>query len=124
MENETNPKIRVRHPDRVSLCRESLTQIGEWIKETEPRLKGSRITKTDLVNFLILAHSTNLSEQELEQLQDQHFDEVRFATWALGQLKEARAHSKTVSLPEIISAGPQSKKKGDNDDSTTVKSGK
>lgn len=124
MENEAKPKSKAKHPDRVTLSPESLARLAQWIGETQNQFKGTRITKTDLVDFLILSHSAHLSERELEQLQIQHFDEVRFASWALGQLKEARAQGKAVCLSDIISAAPQTKKKGDNDDGTTVKSGK
>lgn len=122
MENEAKPKSKAKHPDRVTLSPESLARLAQWIGETQNQFKGTRITKTDLVDFLILSHSAHLSERELEQLQIQHFDEVRFAAWALGQLKEARAQGKTISLSDIISAAPQTKKRGDADDSTTVKS--
>lgn len=122
--NKEKPKNRLSHPDRVSLSQESLSRIGDWLKEIEPRLKGSRITKSDLVNFVISTHSAHLSEREFEQLQSQHFDEVRFAAWALGQLKINRAKGKVISLADIISEAQSTKKKGDDDGSSTVNSSK
>ncbi len=105
MEKENNPKKRVRHPDRVSLTPEALTRLSEWATELEAVMKGSRVTKNDLVNFLVLSHSAQLSDPEIDQLKSQHFDEVRFAEWALRQLKIAKAEGKSLSLTEIMKAG-------------------
>jgi hypothetical protein len=106
MENSTPPKPRVKHPDRVSLTPEALTRLSSWIREAESRLKGSRLTKSDLVNFLVMSHSASLSEKELEQLERDHFDDVRFAAWALRQIKEARAQGKDLSLADVVNAAP------------------
>jgi hypothetical protein len=51
---------------------------------------------------LVLSHSASLSEREIEQLEREHFDEVRFAAWALKQIKEAKAQGKDLSLSEIV----------------------
>ena len=102
MDNEAKPKARVKHPDRVALTAEALTRLANWSGVAHERLKGSRITKSDLVNFLVLSHPPELTEGELERLKSQHFDEVRFAEWALRQMKEMKAQGKTVSLADII----------------------
>lgn len=111
MENPTSPKVRVRHPDRVSLTPAALTRLSSWILEAEGRLKGSRLTKSDLVNFFVMSHSASLSERELEQLERDHFDEVRFAVWALRQIKEARAQGKELSLADVVNGTPAAKPK-------------
>ncbi len=117
MENSTSPKARVRHPDRVSLSPESLNRLSILILEAEGHLKGSRLTKSDLVNFLIKSHSASLSERELEELERDHFDEVRFAAWALRQIKEARAQGKDLSLADVVNAAPGARSKPDNESS-------
>jgi len=109
MENEQKPRPRMKHPDRVSLTPESLARLSSWILEAEGHLKGSRLTKSDLVNFLIKSHSASLSERELEQLEREHFDEVRFAAWALRQIKEARAQGKELSLADVVNTAPAAK---------------
>ena len=118
MENEQKTKQRVKHPDRVTLSPEALTRLGTWLMELDGVMKGSRITKSDLVNFLILSHSAKLSERDVEQLANQHFDEVRFAVWAVQQLKEAKAQGRNVTLAEIVGA-PKTIPKGGNHASNT-----
>ena len=102
MENTQDSKKRVKHPDRVTLTPEALIRLSDWATELEGHLKGSRVTKSDLVNFLVLSHAAQLSDRERDQLKSQHFDEVRFAEWAIRELKVARSQGKKLSLSEIM----------------------
>jgi len=102
MENAQDSKKRVKHPDRVTLTPEALSRLAHWVSDLEAHLKGSRVTKSDLANFLVLSHPGHLSEREIEQLKSQHFDEVRFAEWAVRQLKAAKAEGKDLSLADIM----------------------
>lgn len=102
MENSQDSKKRVKHPDRVTLTPEALSRLSEMVKQLEGHLKGSRVTKSDLASFLVLSRPAQLSDREIEQLKIQHFDEVRFAQWALRQLKTAKAQGKNLSLAEIM----------------------
>lgn len=106
MHNESKSKPRLKHPDRVTLSEESLCRLGSWIAEAENYLKGHRLSKSELVNFIILSRPSLLSEAELTQLETTYFDEIRFTTWALRQLKAARATGKATSLLEIMSQSP------------------
>lgn len=120
MDSEQKPKQRSKHPDRVTVSAEALTRLGTWAAEVGERLKGTQITKSDLVNFLILSHALNLSEKELSELSAAHFNEVRFAEWALRQLKEG----KVQSLSEIVGLVGQPKQKGGENGSGTTKPAK
>ena len=111
MENETKPKTKAKHPDRVTLAPEALWRVSKWLDETRGQIKGSKISRSDLVSFLIMSHSPCLSEGELKELEGEYFDEVRFAAWALGQLKDAKAQGKTVSLNEILGVRVHTPKK-------------
>ena len=124
MENENKPKSRVKHPDRVTLSPETLSRLRAWLVELEGPMKGSRINKNDLVNFLVLSLSASLSEREVESLVSQHFDEVRFAEWALKRIKIERAEGKSTSLSEVIGLGALTKQKGGHDGNGTSKTGK
>ena len=124
MENENKIKPRVKHPDRVSLSPEALNRLGNWMAELEGRMKGSRITKSDLVNFLLLSHPASLSEREIELVAANHFDEVRFAAWALAEVKKAKAQGKNLSLSDVIGLGATSKQKGGLDGGTCIKPSK
>lgn len=124
MENQEKPKVKPRHPDRVTLSPESLNRVGGWLSDLEERLKGNRVTRNDLVNFLILTHPPQLSEKETTELSEKYFDEVRFAEWALRQLKEAKASGNNITLAEIMAGAKAPNQKGDNDGNSNSKSAK
>ena len=102
MESEKGLKNRVRHTDRVKLSPESLVRLSQWVQVFEGGLKGNRVTKADLVNFLIRTHIPELSERELDQIEREHFDEIKFASWALKELKAARQSGRRISLADIV----------------------
>ena len=114
----TPNKIKIRHPDRVSLKPESLARLSKWIEDIQSRFKGVRVAKGDLVNFLINSHPTDLCEDELEQLGARYFDEVRFYSWAISRLKAERAEGKNSTLADIISSVQPSKREGGMDESS------
>lgn len=115
----TPNKSKIRHPDRVTLKTDSLAQLSKWVDQLQLQSKGIRVSKTDLVNFLIVSHSPNLTEEEINQLKTQHFDEVRFYSWALSRLKAERAQGKNVSLADIVSSSQINNEKGGESDVTS-----
>lgn len=100
----TPHRTKVRHPDRVTLNPESLARISKWVEELQQNIRGIRISKNDLVNFLINTRPPQLNEEECNSLKTQYFDEVRFYSWALARLKTEKAQGKSTSLAEIISS--------------------
>jgi hypothetical protein len=105
---DTNSKAVVRtrgrpqHPDRLTLSPEALERLNAWSAELEGRLRGVTLTRGQLVHWLICSHEAMLTTQEVRQLEEAHFDEVKFAEWALRELKAAQARGETISIAEII----------------------
>ncbi len=54
-----------------------------------------------------MSHTINLSESELNELEAKYFDEVKFAQWAVDELKAARARGDSVTLSELLSNAPK-----------------
>lgn len=98
------PEIETRnqHPDRIKVSPEVLSRLSLWNEEITGRLRGVKLTRSDLVNFLILNHEQALSSSELKELENRYFDEVKFAQWALEELKAARARGESLSLADIL----------------------
>ncbi len=100
--SQVMPRSNKRHLDRISLKAEALARVERWITQAEQRYKAIRISRTELVNFLILHRAAELSEEEARLLGEAHYDEVKFATWALKALKDAHARGEKVSLDDLI----------------------
>jgi hypothetical protein len=101
MGTETTKKILVPM-DRISLQGEARDRVQKWVEELNTQIKGLRLTKTDLVTYLILDHAETLSADDVLKIRKGYFDEVRFATWLLKEVKEAQKRGETPSIEGLI----------------------
>ena len=92
-----------RLSDRITVGAEALGRLNQFLDQTSRCLRGIKLTRNELVNFLILNHPDAFSGAELKELEYRYFDEVKFAQWALGELKSAKARGETITLADIIS---------------------
>lgn len=117
MENEvktfvTSPRTtKPRHPDRLVASPEVLTRLNEWLSFLERKLKGISLTRNQLMNWIIMSHPASLSQSEIKQLAEQFFDEIRFAEWAVKELRIAKARGENIRFADIVankySSGPK-----------------
>lgn len=98
---QTKPKTQERGPERVSLNPEVVSRMEQWMSQIEDEKKGVRITRNDLVNFLLLQHPAALSEQQLSEIGMTHFSEVRFYTWALKVVREAQSRGENLTIASL-----------------------
>jgi predicted RNA-binding protein len=97
------PKRDLPPVDRVSLGKEESEKLDRWLKQVQEAFGGViKLNKADLVNFLVREHNESLSTRELKSLRAFHFDEVKFATWALSRLKEAKKNGVDLKYEDIL----------------------
>jgi hypothetical protein len=88
--------------DRVTLDPVAITRLNGWIDEVRSQLRGVQISRSDLVNFLIIQRSEVLTSREIHLLKEAHFDESDFAQWALKEFKKAKDRGEDISLADIL----------------------
>ncbi|MBI4405090.1 MAG: hypothetical protein HY537_13080 [Deltaproteobacteria bacterium] len=93
---------RRKKGDRIHLTKDVLARVDGWISQIESSTKAVQLTRSDLVNFILLAHQAVLSDDEIVQLKDLHFDAFRFAKWIAQCLKEAKLRGQNVSQQELL----------------------
>ncbi len=91
-----------QHPDRIKISAEALSKLSKWNETISTLLRGVKLTRSDLVNFLIMNHDEQLSARELRSLEELFFDEVKFAQWAVEELKAAKLRGESVTLADVI----------------------
>ena len=97
------PRKRPQHPDRLTVSPEALERLNGWVADLEGRLRGITLTRNQLVQWLIMSHDAGLSAHETKQVEAEFFDELKFAEWAVRELKAAQTRGERVSLAEIVS---------------------
>lgn len=100
-ENKKRTKS-LRHPDRLTVSPKALERLNGWVADLEGQLKGINLTRNQLVQWLILSHADSLSAQELKQIEAEFFDELKFAEWAVRELKAAQARGERIGLADIV----------------------
>lgn len=99
---ETDKKKRITRPDAVTLKVESLTKISGWLAQIEEKIPGVRVTRSELVNWMIDKQKDELKPRQVAQIKDQFFDDVAFAQWALKQVKEGKLAGQNIKLKDLV----------------------
>jgi len=89
--------------DRVTLTTASAKKLDQWINQINEKHMGViTVTRSDLVNSFLGGQSEVLSKEQIEKIKAAHFDEVRFAQWALKQIKESKQKGEPLTLKDIV----------------------
>lgn len=91
-----------RHFDRVTVKPDALARVDEWLAIMRERCKGIRVTRADLVNWLILRHQPELSAEDQAELQRAFFDDELLGAWVLQSLKERRSKGESVTYFDVL----------------------
>lgn len=99
-ENEKNHR---KTAYRVSLTSSSLETITNLLGQVESKLPGLKISKSDLVNWIIKTHSESFTDKEFKAIERDHFDPVKALEWAVAEAKKQQGSGKEVDLHVILS---------------------
>jgi hypothetical protein len=76
--------------DRITLEVASSKKIEGWLSQLQEGSRGLlRLTKADVVNFLIRHHPDELGRKEIQQIRQDHYDPVRHLLWITPKLRAA-----------------------------------
>lgn len=109
MDEEKKKRTRTQYADRVTLKPEVLALVNGWLEQLDSEFKGIRMSRAELVNWILVNHPPALSGTELQSLKEAFFDDVRYATWILEALKEARAKGEPASIEMLMNATANSR---------------
>ncbi len=89
---------KIRSSERVALKPDIYSRTEQWLSQIDKHTKGVRITRNDLVNFILLQHAPTLSEDELSTIGLTHYNELRFYSWAIKTVREAQARGEGLTV--------------------------
>ena len=96
-------KVRSHHPGRIVLSPEALDRVNAWIDHVTPHMKGNTFTRSDLVSWLLVNRSSDLSAVEIEGLTKAFFDPMKALAWASRQITERQLAGETVDVAAFMS---------------------
>lgn len=110
----TNKEKKQKHPDRITLPPNALEKLGRWIDFLHNKSAGIKVTRSDLVTWLINSHSENLSTSEVSDLEGKFFDNLKYAKWAVKEIMEARARGEILNLKLVSQEAKLTNKQNQN----------
>ena len=102
--NDSIPQKRKRYatPERVNLVKATTSILDGWLKQLSPRLQGVKVTRSDLVNWLLKRRSITLSEKELASLEQELFDPIKALEAAVVEAKKKVTLGEDIDLTALI----------------------
>lgn len=116
-----NKEKKQKHPDRITLPPSALEKLGRWIGLLQNRSAGIKVTRSDLVTWLINSHSEHLSTSEIADLEEKFFDNLKYAKWAVKEIMEARTRGEILNLKLVGQEVKATNKQKQNDSGKSKK---
>jgi hypothetical protein len=101
--NDEIKSTKLTNKNRITLTEECVNRLHHWETQIGECFKGMAIKPAELVEWVILSHSENLTPDELQDVQTKYWDDIAMASWALRELKKAKASGEALSLQEVLS---------------------
>lgn len=99
---ETSKTSKLKNPDRTTLGANESKVVDEWLSQVHKFTKGYLdLTKSDIVNFLVRQHPTELSVKELQSIRIAHYDPIKHITWITPQIKQALSDGNIERVLEL-----------------------
>ncbi len=103
MEDNKPKRPRAQHPERITLTTEALNRVSFWLEQVAPHMKGSSVTRSQLVSWALCNRDNGLSESEVSKLVNAFFDPVKAVLWAVESLKGRRKAGEEIDLQNFMS---------------------
>lgn len=98
METEKKDKKKIEH---VALSENAIQKINRWFEQINAK-KKIRLSRKDLVNWLIEKVPDNLSGSDLGAIVEAFYDDEAYLRQLLRDVKKAKAEGKDDSIDVIV----------------------
>jgi hypothetical protein len=89
--------------DRIVLRKAENDLLQGWVNALNVHFDGMiRVTKSDIANFLIRRHEPALSDDEVQAIQAEFYDETRWLNWAIAKLRQAKKDGVPLTLDDLM----------------------
>lgn len=114
MNEESTPKSKARHPDRINLEPLLLEKVDHWLEQIRAHRKGIKIKRKDIVCAILGRAPEKLPDSEVAALSDTFYDEERYLKELLSDLRRAKKRGEKVELGNLsllVGAAPKPRRK-------------
>lgn len=102
-QSDSNLKSKVKFVERITIEERFWEKLASLTNQANDSFQGmARVSKSDVINFMLQMHGDDFSVAELKELRGQHFNEIKFSQWVTAQLKKAQANGEQVNLKDLF----------------------
>jgi hypothetical protein len=94
---------RTRHKDRVVLSDEALSKVESILEDLKVDLKGAKITRSELVNWIMERQPNELPSSDRSKILERFYCPVKALEWAYAKAKSMKLGGQQVELEKIVS---------------------
>lgn len=93
---------RKTRPEHVTLSDAAVARLNRWLEQVTPRLRGGRVTRNEITDWLIMSHDDSLTETEVHSIETRFFDPVKALEWAASEARKSKARGEAINLESFI----------------------
>lgn len=88
---------------KANLTGEADRDLASMVKETNDGFSSGKVTKNQLLSWIVCSFRRKQFEKEKEQIRAEHFDKIAHLTSVIKAIKEAEAKGEMVEIDELLS---------------------
>ena len=93
---------RYKPGDRVSLTNDNAKLVEHLLSQVHEALPDLKLTKFDMVNWLLKARSAKLTQRELSAIERTYFDPVKALEAAISEAKKKRGMGEKIDVEALV----------------------
>lgn len=88
---------------KAVLTSEADRDLAQMMKETNDGFSSGRVTKNQLLSWIVQSFRRKHFEKEMEQIRAEHFDKIAHLNSVIRAIKEATAKGQEIEMDELLS---------------------
>lgn len=88
---------------KANLTGEADRDLASMVQETNDGFSSGKVTKNQLLSWIVQSFRRKHFEKEKEQIRAEHFDKIAHLTSVIKAIKEAEAKGESVEIDDLLS---------------------
>jgi hypothetical protein len=97
-----NKKKRYKPAERVSLTPSNVVLVDKLLSQVRASLPELKLSKTDLINWLLKSHADKLTDRELAAIERDYFDPVKALEAAIAEARKQQGMGEQVDVQALL----------------------
>lgn len=102
MNSSENKRKRYKPAERVSLTPSNVVLVGRLLCQVQASLPELKLSKTDLINWLLKSRADKLTDREIAAIERNYFDPVKALEAAIAEAKKQKVMGEEVDVQALV----------------------